>query len=209
MGDIRNLEAFLGNLAVDPRPADESDIEREINAIYKSRAPWTVWTNPPWNDFTRELIEPGHAVTTEAREGDATYAEGALIIRGDTNFWMVAALPRKFETIPLADIVKTIWPHIEQPKLYPDDGSIYWEALGNQDMEVPGEPYELWVECHCISESEREHSRLGIYARADELSSALKSANSRNGEQTERHSENSARYYGLTWKEGVRLPFVA
>lgn len=209
MSDIRDLEAFLASLTVDPRPADESDIERQINATYKSNGLWMVWINPPWKDFTRQLIEPGYTTKTDEGEVDTTYEEGALLIRGDANFWMTAVLPRKFETIPLAVLVKTIWPHIDQPTLYPDDGDIYWTALDNQDMEVPGEPYELWVEYPYMSETELEQNRLSMYANEAELLSALSSANRQNAEQTERHPENRARYYGLAWKDGVRLPFAA
>jgi hypothetical protein len=205
MNAVRELEAFLANLKVDARPEDESEIERQINAIQKSDGPWSVWTNPPWRDFTRELIEPGYTTTTEDGEVDTTYAEGALIIRGDTNFWMTALLPRRFEAIPLADLVQTIWPHVEKPTLYPDDGHIYWEAIGNQDMEVPGEPYELWVEYHYMSRTELERNRLSTYANEAELSSTLRSARLQTAELQKDGSDSSARYYGLTWNNGVRI----
>lgn len=205
MTDFRDLEAFLATLTTDPRPHDESDIEREINAIYKSNAPWRVWTNPPWNDFTRELIDPGYTTQTDEGEVDTTYAEGALVIRGDVNFWMTAVLPRKFETIPLADLVKALWPHIDNPTLYPDDGDIYWEAIGNEDMEVPGEPYELWVEYPLISEDGLEKTRLGMYKSEAELCASLSSANRQNAEQIRRQPETRAHYYGLVWKDGVRV----
>jgi hypothetical protein len=209
MSDIRDLEAFLANLTVDPRPVDESDIERQINATYKSSDSWMVWTNPPWKDFTRELIEPGYTTTTEEGEADTTYADGALVIRGDVNFWMTAVLPRKFETIPFADLVKTIWPHIDKPTLYPDDGNIYWEALDNPDMEVPGEPYELWIEYPFMSETDLEQNRLSMHADETELAAALKDANLQNAAQMKRTPENRARYFGLAWINGVRLPFAA
>lgn len=201
MTPAEELEEFLACLTVDPRPDDESEIERQINAIHKSNGEWSVWVNPPWNDFTRELIDPGYTSITEEGEIDRTYSDGALVVRGDTNFWMTAVLPRRFEAVPFADLVKAIWPHVEEPTIYPDDGHIYWEAIGNQDMEVPGEPYELWVEYPFISETELEQNRLGTYATESELASTLLSATR---QTAERQPGSTSRYYGQKWIDGAR-----
>ena len=206
MNPIEDLEHFLASLTVDPRSEDENEIERQINALNKSNGPWSVWFNPPWKDFTREMIDPGYTTTTEDGEVDTTYLDGALIIRGDFNFWMVAVLPRRFENVPLADLVKVIWPHVEEPMLYPDDGHIYWEAIGDQDMEVPGEPNELWVEYPRSSETDLEQNRLSTYASEAELTAHLFHAIRQTAEQ---QPGSAARYYGQIWKDGGRIVLEA
>lgn len=135
MTTIHDLETFIGTLKPEPRSDDESEIEKAIDANYISDDPWTIWKNPPWNDFTREVIEPGYTVTPEAGP-QITYHDGAIVIRGDVNFWVTAVLPRHFEVIPFPDVVKLIWPDIDTPTIYPDDGDIYWDAIDNQDMRV-------------------------------------------------------------------------
>lgn len=41
-------------------------------------------------------------------------------IRTDEDFWSVAALPYRYRTIPLKDIVAKFWPYIKMPVLLED-----------------------------------------------------------------------------------------
>jgi hypothetical protein len=203
MTHINDLKTFLETLTPQVRSADASEIGKSIDAKYISNGPWTVWKNPPWIDFTRELIEPGYK--TDPKEGEPEeYPEGAITIRGDIDFWIVAVLPRRFEAIPMTDIVRLLWPDIEKPTIYPDTGDVYWEALDNHDMEVPGEPFELWVDYPPTSGIEPSNERLITYSSVEALSKVLLDVTTQNAEQEKRHPGISAKYYGQAWKAGTR-----
>jgi hypothetical protein len=70
----------------------------------------------PGIDFNREIVEPGE------HEG---FPEGAVGIRADGDFWTVAALPYSLKEVPLAEIVKQLWPqYADKADLCPDAGSV-------------------------------------------------------------------------------------
>jgi len=69
----------------------------------------------PGIDFSREILKPGEC---------EDFPDGALGIRVDDDFWSVAALPLKYADVPLADIVKNLWPqYADEATLCPDHGT--------------------------------------------------------------------------------------
>jgi hypothetical protein len=65
-------------------------------------APYYIVLNQiPSNDFNREIVEPNSL---------PDFPEGALGIRVDEDFYAVAALPLRFQVLPIELIVKAIWP---------------------------------------------------------------------------------------------------
>jgi hypothetical protein len=68
------------------------------------------WTeNIPTLDFNREMFAPGQ---------NEKFPEGVVGIRTDDDFWSVAALPWKFQDLPLDVIVSTLWPRAADAKGY-------------------------------------------------------------------------------------------
>lgn len=94
-----------------------------------------VWNDVPFNDFNRQIIEPGD---------DAAFPSGLLNIYGDEDYYIVASLPYRFKELSCADIIPILWPEIENPIFLPDHGDYWWTAKANHNLEVPGEPWELW-----------------------------------------------------------------
>jgi hypothetical protein len=70
----------------------------------------------PGIDFNREIVEPGQ---------HETFPHGAIGIRADGDFWTVAALPYSLKEMPLADIVRQLWPqYADKAHLCPDHGTV-------------------------------------------------------------------------------------
>ncbi len=68
-----------------------------------------------WNDFCREILHPS--------DNNEDFPEGAVGIRVDDDFWTVAVLPYEYVGWTLEDVVKDLWPCLEEPRLEPDSGS--------------------------------------------------------------------------------------
>lgn len=62
----------------------------------KLKHPFWVESNPPFSDFSKEIVEPGT---------NSTFPDGAVGIRVDDDFWIVAALPYDYRDVPLEHIV--------------------------------------------------------------------------------------------------------
>lgn len=90
----------------------------------------------PSHDFNRELVRPGE---------NAERPEGCVRIMSDTDFYEVANLPLHFEALSCAEVVATLWPDVPTPMIYPDHGDHWWTAIFDESLEVPGQPYELWL----------------------------------------------------------------
>jgi hypothetical protein len=83
-------------------------------------SPYFVSTEVPDIDFNREIVPP---------ETNKTFPDGAIGIRTDGDFWAVAALPYKYLDVPLAEIVKALWPqYADEAELCPDSGTPEQEA---------------------------------------------------------------------------------
>lgn len=97
---------------------------------------WTVAAGEmPFSDFNREVVPPGT---------NPKYPEGAVGIRMDWDFWTAAVLPYRFVGLDCMTIVRTLWPDVEDPTVWPDHGDPWWAAKTDEGAEVPGEPFELW-----------------------------------------------------------------
>lgn len=72
---------------------------------------WWFHPDPPFNDFNRDIEEPG---------SNKCYPEGALGIRADDDFWTIAVLPLEFRSLSIEELVPVLWPHIENPIFNPD-----------------------------------------------------------------------------------------
>jgi hypothetical protein len=115
----------------------------------------------PSHDFNREIVRPGK---------DKDYPEGALLIRADWDFWVVATLPLAFESLDCRSIVETLWPRLDATT-YPDSGDPWWAATADEEAEVPGSPFELW--CTVDEEGSPEpRERMGFYATREEAVAA-------------------------------------
>lgn len=57
----------------------------------------------PSHDFNREIVPAGK---------NDNYPEGALGIRVDDDFWVVAVLPFRFAELSIENLVEVIWPDI-------------------------------------------------------------------------------------------------
>jgi hypothetical protein len=89
----------------------------------------------PAHNFNREIVSPGE---------DDKAPDGCLRVMSDSNFYEIANLPFRFTALSCAEIVSALWPDIEQPAIYPDHGDYWWTAISDPNLEVPGQPFELW-----------------------------------------------------------------
>lgn len=65
----------------------------------------------PSHDFNRELCPPGAM---------PDFPDGAVGIRVDDDFWLVATLPYALADTPVQTIVAALWPDISEPEFLPD-----------------------------------------------------------------------------------------
>jgi hypothetical protein len=89
----------------------------------------------PKPNFNREIVRP--AENTAA-------PNGCVRIMCDGDFYEVANLPYKFSALSCAEIISALWPAIDNPTIYPDHGDHWWTAISDENIEVPGQPVELW-----------------------------------------------------------------
>jgi hypothetical protein len=192
-----DLEDFIATL----RPeVIETFSAGEDTPIYISSDAWRVWTNPHWNDFTRQIVPPGG--TLEGKSGKKSlFPDGAVLIWGDFNFWILAMIPPRFAQLSLSEVVTAIWPQVADPVLYPDADHPFWEAVGDRDMEVPGYPYELWVE-YTINEEDIELERLDYFKSDTELQVELL-ARSETGDKF--LADPNVKYFAQLWTDGQRI----
>ena len=65
-----------------------------------------------FTDFNKEIAVPRKL---------EKFPEGAVGIRVDSNFWLVALLEYEpYASMPLQDIVKQLWPEVENPSFKED-----------------------------------------------------------------------------------------
>lgn len=113
------------------------------------------------HDFNREIVPPGQA---------PGYPEGAVLIRCDWDFWIVATLPPAFVALDCRSIVETLWPRIDATT-YPDAGDPWWDATADPEAEVPGQPFELWCSMDEAGAPD-PRERMGFYATREEAVAA-------------------------------------
>jgi hypothetical protein len=119
---------------------------------------WWADASHPFRDFCKEIVEPGT---------NREFARGAIAIRTDDDFWIVAAIPLRFRNVSCAEIVKAFWPGIDNPLIRPDSGSQWWIARYDDNLEVPGEPFEAWAEM-TYPDGTNEWTRINTFATLTE-----------------------------------------
>ena len=68
----------------------------------------------PFWDFNREIVPPGSS---------ETFPNGAIGVRVDDDFWVVAALPyQEYLNVPIEAIVARLWPECVEATFGPDSG---------------------------------------------------------------------------------------
>ncbi|MCZ7860871.1 hypothetical protein O9X98_05590 [Agrobacterium salinitolerans] len=141
------------------------------------------------HDFNREVVKPGE---------NEKAPDGCLRIMCDCDFHEVANLPLRFADLSCQDIVSILWPDIQSPVFYPDHGDHWWAAIGDPEMEVPGQPFELWFhfrEGGAINES----MRFEVFATIDE-------ALAREDRVTAYITEGTEALFEIKeWRDGERL----
>ncbi len=112
------------------------------------------WINDgslPGLDFNRDLQEPGT---------NAHFPEGVVGIRADGDFWSVAALPWKYRTWELRDIIAELWPeYIDQASFEPDHGSVE-QRIRFAEQYAEGEKHKANWMWKRLNELEKEVDRL-------------------------------------------------
>lgn len=73
---------------------------------------WFVATDDlPSRVFNREIAEPGAV---------SNLPDGAIGVRIDDDFWVVALLPFHFESLSIQELVEVLWPNIPEPEFKED-----------------------------------------------------------------------------------------
>ncbi|MCS4089062.1 hypothetical protein [Rhizobium sp. BK176] len=143
----------------------------------------------PSHDFNREILKPG--------ENDKA-PDGCVRIMSDTDFWEIANLPFHFEKLTCGEIVSVLWPDVPEPKIYPDHGDYWWTASADESLEVPGEPFELWMHYRTdgVMTDSMRFDTLATEQKAIEREAKVRSGTT---EGTE------ALFEIRTWKDGERI----
>lgn len=115
---------------------------------------------PGFRDFNRDLVEAG---------ANEHAPDGGVAIMADWDFWMLAFVPLRFRHMRCEDVVEAIWPGLKGAVFHPDTGDHWWTAKSDDGMEVPGEPFELWIDV-AYEDRRRESMRLDTYKDVDSAS---------------------------------------
>lgn len=150
---------------------------------------WYSADELPAHVFNREIVKPG--------ENDDT-PDGCVRVMSDCDFYEVANLPYHFEPLSCAEIVSVLWPDVPNPKIYPDHGDYWWQAVSDETLEVPGEPFELWFHCR-INGIVTDSMRFDTLATEQEAIKRETKIESSATEGTE------ALFEIRTWKDGERI----
>ena len=167
------LGSLLPGLSAEPRDGGS------IHWVERDRE------NLPGLDFNRELVPPG---TDPAAVG------GCVRIMCDHDFWEVANLPWSFSALDCPDIVRCLWPDLPRAVFRPDSGDYWWKAVADQNLEVPGEPFEVWL----FGGGEGDVQRVGTYPTAGEA------ARSAGGIRCSTDRDEGPHYEIREWKDGIR-----
>jgi hypothetical protein len=116
---------------------------------------WFIRSRPPSHDFNFEVLQAPE------------FPEGALKVMSDHDFWTVAFLPLRFRDLGCETVVRALWPDIANPVILPEHGDPWWDAVCDEDAEVPGFPFELWLV------TPAQALRLDTFARLDEAEAAM------------------------------------
>jgi hypothetical protein len=140
-----------------------------------------------FRDLNREIAHPGI---------NADIPDGAVGIRGDWDFWLVAYLPYRFSTLSCTDIAAAIWPDITNIEALPDSGDYWWTAKSDDSLEVPGEPFEVWATMRYEDDRDPEVIRIETFATADRAAAYIRS----------RPKQDAISHEVRVWTDGKRQP---
>jgi hypothetical protein len=82
-----------------------------------------------FNDFNRDIIKPNAYSNFDNDDCHCSdFPDGAVLIRVDSDFWVVAALPYEYINKTIQEIVIEFWPDVENPVFHSDsDDENYWK----------------------------------------------------------------------------------
>lgn len=156
---------------------------------WRTRSGWRASVDTPANDFNREIAAPG---------ANAAFPDGVVRVMCDYDFYEVALLPYRFEPLTCAEIVSALWPEMERVVTYPDSGDHWWVAMADEELEIPGQPYEIWYHVD-YADSHHEDRRFESYATREE-------AEGRARKVVSSVTPGTTMLYSVReWREGVRL----
>jgi hypothetical protein len=173
-GTVENLKRFLSLFEV----ASEEQYRKANGAYFYD-------ISLPFRDLNREIVAPG--TSTEI-------PQGAVGIRCDSDFWCVAFLPYCFHGLSCEEIAKCLWPDVTNLSFLPDSGDHWWTAIHDENLEVPGEPHELWVRNVYTDGRPDEHMRFNTHAFEE----------SARQEAERRALQDGDHWYVMSWQNGAR-----
>jgi hypothetical protein len=140
-----------------------------------------------FKDLNRDIALPGTS---------SDIPDGAVGIRGDWDFWIVAYLPYRFAHLSCMEIASCIWPDVKDVVALPDSGEYWWTAKSDDSLQVPGEPFEVWATMRYDDERYPEIMRIETFATADRASAYIRS----------RPRQDAISHEVLVWTNGERRP---
>lgn len=182
-GTIDDLKDFL----LEFTPATEEDGE---DPVRRDHGDFFHSIRLPFRDLNREISHPGE---------DPDLPEGAVGIRCDWDFWLVAYLPYRFKNLSCKEIAASIWPDVEDVIALPDSGEYWWTAKSDDSLEVPGEPFEVWATMRYEDDRKPEAMRIETFETSDQAAAYIR----------KRQKQEAISYSMRVWADGVRLAEVS
>lgn len=138
-----------------------------------------------FRDLNREIAHPGT---------NTDIPDGAVGIRGDWDFWLVAYLPHRFASLSCKEIASCVWPDVKDVIELPDSGEYWWTAKSDDNLEVPGEPFEVWLTACYEDGRDPDVMRIETFSTENEASEYIR----------KRHYQHDVSYETLIWTNGER-----
>lgn len=120
-GSLEDLQTFVAGMSIEDlvehgSPADIAKASDGLNyTMVRKKEFWYACVNIPAMDFNKEVLPPG-------MQHDLPH--GAVGIRVDDNFFVVALLPWRFRDLSTKDIVSVLWPSVQNPQIFPDEMAV-------------------------------------------------------------------------------------
>jgi hypothetical protein len=140
-----------------------------------------------FRDLNREIAHPGTS---------SDIPDGAVGLRGDWDFWIVAYLPYRFVHLSCMEIASCIWPDVKDVVALPDSGEYWWTAKSDDSLEVPGEPFEVWATMRYEDDRDPEIIRIETFSTTDRAAAYIRS----------RPRQDAISHEVLAWTNGQRRP---
>lgn len=177
-GSIDDLKDFLLQFTEEPDEDGEEATRRRHGDFFHD-------IRLHFRDLNRDIAHPGD---------NADIPEGAVGIRGDWDFWLVAYLPHRFSGLSCKDIASCIWPDVDNVIALPDSGEYWWTAKSDDSLEVPGEPFEVWATTRYEDDRPSELMRIETFETADQAAIYIR----------RRPKQDAISYDVRVWSDGAR-----